>query len=1135
MKKILPLLLLFSSLIPFSAQNIYPSYQDGKIWFKVKQNYRTLSSLNDNNEKLPIGTLPFLEKISKNHSIKNLSLPFSKAKKKDLFARIYLLEINDAEKIDLVINELISSHCVEYAEKVPLEKTSLTPNDPSLGSQWGLTKISATSAWNYFSANSNVIVAIVDDGVERTHPDLAASIWINTGDNNNNGIDDDQNGYIDDSNGWDVADNDNNPNPTTNAYDHGTHVAGIVGARSNNNIGVASIGFSVKIMPVKASNNPGSVNAGYNGIIYAVDNGADVINMSWGGYASSTTAQTIIDYAYNAGVVCIAAAGNDNLSTMTYPSGYNHVISVAASSSNDTKAGFSNYGSWVDITAPGQNIYSTTVGASYGNKSGTSMASPMVAGLAGLMLSLNPSLTVANIENCLKSTADNINAVNSGFIGQLGTGRINADMAMSCVSATLAWAPIADFSANFTTITAGGSVNFTNLSVYNPTSFSWSFQGGTPATSTLATPPSITYNTPGTYSVQLTASNANGTDSEVKTAYIIVNPASGCLKMNFPAPTTWSGTNYYTGATPGADGWVNGVNLYNNKEKAMYFDASASAYTKMTNVWIGFGRAYSSNPNKIVTIKIYDGSTGTPGALLGSSTVSMGTIMADVQGNFYTEVDFTNNPITLPASKRFFVSVDLTGLCWNCTPKDTLNIVSNTNGQTTPSAIWEKQSNNLWYQYGTANTWTLNASLYIHPWLTNEPSLSTFVPSATTICQGNTISFNGTGSTYQDTLLWYFPGGTPIISNNIVQTVNYNSPGNYNAILYVIGGGCNQFDSSFVNITVHPTPNIAISSANTDICPGASTTLTATGASGYSWTPPAGLNTTNGATVIASPLSNTQYNVTGINANGCSANAVIQIDVQQPTNAVISLPSTSGCQGIAFTYDGSMSTDADNFSWNIAGASPNTSTLAVGNAIFNTPGTYTVYLNTTNSCGSTDNDSMVVTINPITIPFITGPSSACVGDSLLFDASSSFNSSTYQWNFPGGSPASSNAVNTSTQFNTPGTYTVTLSTGNGCGVNSSATVVTINTCLGIQNNSNQHTLFYNPVNDAVTIEFSENMTSGTYILNIYNAIGQLVQFSSLDYNGNASKYELNLGSQSHGIYFVHFFKNEILEIKKIVK
>jgi subtilisin family serine protease len=606
MKKLLLGVALFTTVLGVQAQTVYQNYQDGKIWFKVKKDYRILSSLEEQPSKLPVSTLPFLNSIEKGHSLVSLSKPFHSAKDAGL-QRTYLLKISDKQNVDQVIAQLVASGAVEYAEKVPIDRKSLTPNDPSYSSQWGLTKISAPAAWNYFSSGSNIVVAIVDDAVERTHPDLNPSLWINTGDNTTNGIDDDGNGYIDDINGWDVGDNDNNPNPTTLAYDHGTHVAGIVGATSNNNTGVASIGYSVKLMAVKATDNASSVSDGYAGIIYAVDNGADVINMSWGGYTSSTTGQNVINYAHNAGVVLIAAAGNDNLSTMLYPAGYNWVISVAASASNDAKASFSNYGNWIDVTAPGANIYSTTVNATYGNKSGTSMASPMVAGLAGLMLSLNPSLTTTDIENCIKNNTDNINAMNGSYIGQLGTGRINANLSMQCVSATLNWPPVADFVANTTTVTAGGSVSFTNLSVYNPTSYTWSFQSGTPASSNLATPPSIVYNTPGTYSVSLTATNANGSDVETKVAYITVVAASGCTKINFPAPGTWTATQYYTGATVGQDGWVNGVNVYGDKEKAMYFDASASPYTQMVNLWLAFGKAYSSNSAKIVPIKVYDG------------------------------------------------------------------------------------------------------------------------------------------------------------------------------------------------------------------------------------------------------------------------------------------------------------------------------------------------------------------------------------------------------------------------------------------------------------------------------------------------------------------------------------------------
>ena len=297
----------------------------------------------------------------------------------------------------------------------------------------------------------------------------------------------------------------------------------------------------------------------------------------------------------------------------------------------------------------------------------------MVAGLAGLMLSLNHYLTVDDIENCIKTNATNINSMNPSYIGQLGGGRIDANLAMSCVFSTLALPPTADFVANSTTITAGGSVHFTNLSQhgYAGTTYSWTFTGGTPATSTLETPPAITYNTAGTYAVSLTATNTNGSDVETKTAYITVTAAGGCMKINYPTPGAWTPSNYYTGATVGADGWINGLNVYADKEKAMYFDASTSPYTYLTNVWIAFGLATTANSAKIVPVRIYDGTSGTPGTLLGTSNVTMGEIVNDVNNGYYTQVDFTNNPVTLPASKLFFVSVDLTNLSWTGTPKDT--------------------------------------------------------------------------------------------------------------------------------------------------------------------------------------------------------------------------------------------------------------------------------------------------------------------------------------------------------------------------------------------------------------------------------------------------------------------------------
>ncbi|WP_343748993.1 S8 family serine peptidase [Fluviicola sp.] len=949
MKKLLALL----ALIPLGlfAQTVHLNYQDGKIWLKLNNEVRIAQPLKEDPFKIPAQSIPGLESVVSKYGFVNLSKPFYAAKTSEILQRTYLLELSSIQDIEKCIKELEQLKGVEYAEKVPLDRMCLTPNDPSFSSQWGLTNINAPAAWNYFSSGSNVVIAIVDDAVERTHADLSPNLWVNPGEIPGNGIDDDNNGYVDDINGYDVSDNDNNPNPPGSTFDHGTHVAGIASARSNNGTGVASIGFSCKLMCVKSTNSAGSITNGYDGIVYAASSGANIINMSWGGPGSSITAQNIINYAVGKGCILIAAAGNDNVSSQFYPAAYNNVVSVAATTSTNAKASFSNYGSWIDVSAPGNNIYSTTVGNSYGNKSGTSMASPMVAGLAGLMKSLNPNMPNNDLINCLLSTAANINAQNPSYVGQLGSGRIDAAAAMACVSASLSNPPVADFSASNTTLSAGGSTVFTDLSTYNPTTWNWTFTGGTPASFSGQNPPSITYSTPGTYTVTLTVTNANGSDSETKTNYITVGAASSCQQINLPTPAGWTPSNYYTGATVGADGWINGMNVYLDKQKAMYFDASASSNTVLNNVWIAFGRAYSANPAKIVPVYVYDGTSGTPGTLLGTTNITMGQIMTDVSGGFYTEVSFVNNPVTLPASKKFFVSVGLTNLQWAAGVKDTLSIVSNSTGQTTPSAIWEQQSNNTWYQYTTAGSWNLSASLYIHPFLTNTPTQAVITPSTLNICQGNPINFSAAGSTYQDTLLWYFPGGTPsVVPSNPTVDVSYFTPGSYQAILYVVGGGCSLFDSAFVNITVNASPSLSVSGTNT-ICNGSSTILTASGASSYSWSPPTGLTTTAGSTVTANPTTTTTYAITGVSLNGCSSTSTITINVNNTPTALIEFVDSTVACPTSVSFDGSNSSGADNFSWSFPGGTPASSNSSSPTATFGVDGIVTVQLTTSNSCG----------------------------------------------------------------------------------------------------------------------------------------------------------------------------------------
>lgn len=1037
-------LLLAFALLPLLAfaQSSVAEFQDGKIWFKLDNEIRVAASLSEDPRHISEQTIPGLEQIVKKYGFQNLSKPFAAAKNSIVLQRTYLLEFSDHARTGQLIKELEALRGVEYAEKVPLDRLCLTPNDPSFGSQWGLSVIGAPTAWNYFSSGSSVVIAIVDDAIERTHGDLSPNLWVNPGEIAGNNIDDDGNGYIDDINGYDVGSNDNNPNPPSGSYDHGTHVAGIASARSNNGTGVASIGFSCKLMCVKSTNTASGITNGYDGVVYAAASGADVINMSWGGPTFTTTGQNVVNYAAGQGCILIAAAGNDDVSTQFYPAAFNNVVSVAATSSNDAKAGFSNYGSWIDVSAPGNNIYSTTVGNTYGNKSGTSMASPMVAGLAGLMKSLNPNMPAQDLINCLLSTATNINAQNPSYIGELGSGRINAAAAMACVSASLASAPVADFAANFTTINAGGSVQFTDLSTYNPTSWSWSFPGGTPATFNGQNPPSIVYNTPGTYNAVLTVTNANGSDVETKTNYILVNAASTCEAINLPLPAGWTPANYFTGASVGADGWINGMNVYLDKQKAMYFDASASPNTILNNVYIGFGLAYSANPNKIVAVRIYDGTTGTPGAQIGMLSTTMGQIMADVDGGYYTEVSFVNSPVTLPASKKFFVSVDLTNLQWTAGVKDTLSIASNSNGQTTPSAIWEQQSNNTWYQYGTAGSWNLNASLLVHPFITSANSQAVITPSALTICSGNAVDFDATGSTYEDTLLWYFPGGTPnVLPSAPTASVTYATPGTYDAILYTIGGGCSLFDSAFVTITVNPTPVVSVTGGSA-ICNGMSTTITASGASTYTWSPATGLNMTTGPVVTATPASTTTYTVTGSTA-GCTGTTFVSIQVDNPPVAAIA------------------------------------------------------FSDSTVSCPTT----------------------------VIFDGSNSSGATTFDWAFPGGTPATSNASTPSVDFSTDGTVNVTLTTTNNCGSDAESFTIDVETncSAGLEEAEIAFLVTYNPETAVVTIVSDNGLPQGMTAV-VLNELGQ--QLVSKKVIVQSEMLEFPVGNLAAGMYFVHLVSGE---------
>lgn len=340
---------------------------------------------------------------------------------------------------------------------VPFSAHALLPADPEFSQQEFLRTINAPDAWNITWGSSDIIVAIIDSGVDIFNPDLKDNIWVNTDEAANNGVDDDRNGYVDDVNGWDFVSKTNNVLPQFDVasgisevnINHGTLVAGVVGARGGNDLGVAGVAWRVSLMPLRVLNGAGIGNtfAVAQAIDYARENGARIINLSFVGSQASETLKLALERAYNAGILIVSASGNelkDGIDLDIQPEypicskgsfNEDYTLGVAALDSNLKKASFANYGATcIDISAPGVGVYTTQyMNSAYpeyreswgGWWSGTSVAVPQVSGAAALALSVNPRLSLVKLREIILQTATPIDAVNPEYSGKLGSGLLN--------------------------------------------------------------------------------------------------------------------------------------------------------------------------------------------------------------------------------------------------------------------------------------------------------------------------------------------------------------------------------------------------------------------------------------------------------------------------------------------------------------------------------------------------------------------------------------------------------------------------------------------------------------------------------------------------------------------------------------
>jgi hypothetical protein len=319
---------------------------------------------------------------------------------------VRVMTVSPAQR-DAVLQRLRRHANIEFAEPDYIARHCLSPNDPyfASGAEWHLPKISAPSAWNVTTGSTNVILAVVDSGADLAHSDLAGRFLP----------------------GYNFVNNSSDP---TDDNGHGTAVSGTAAATGNNGIGVAGLAWNCRILPVKVTDSTGSAtySAVAQGIIYAADHGARVINLSLGGPSASATLQSAVDYAWSKGVVIIAAAGNNGNNLPSYPGACNHVIAVSALQSNDTLPSWSSYGSYVSLSAPGVGIWTSCTNNTYVSWSGTSFSSPIVAGVATLVASVNPTLSNTQIVNILKGTAADLGS--AGYDIYYGQGRVNANSAV---------------------------------------------------------------------------------------------------------------------------------------------------------------------------------------------------------------------------------------------------------------------------------------------------------------------------------------------------------------------------------------------------------------------------------------------------------------------------------------------------------------------------------------------------------------------------------------------------------------------------------------------------------------------------------------------------------------------------------
>ena len=373
--------------------------------------FKKFSDEGSKGEVVGLGNVQIKKFKSNSATLKVLKKILKAESKNTLAFDVVKVEVPASNIADLIgtINALNNVPGVVFSEPNAKVKAVARPNDSRLSELWGLFAIKADEVWSSQQGTGATTVAVVDSGIDINHEDLKANLWTNSAEIPNNGLDDDFNGFVDDIHGWDFIDNDNSPN---DEHGHGTHCAGVIGARGNNSIGVTGVAWNTKIMPIKvlSGNGAGDTYSVFNGLLYAIANGAKVLSNSYTSASPSVLLANAIRFANDSDRLFVASAGNDSAGKASYPAYYTNaftnMLSVTSSQSNGSLSPFSNVGDGVDIAAPGSKILSTMNNNLYAVLSGTSMSAPFVAGTAALLWDSFPSKSMNEIRKEILNGSD---------------------------------------------------------------------------------------------------------------------------------------------------------------------------------------------------------------------------------------------------------------------------------------------------------------------------------------------------------------------------------------------------------------------------------------------------------------------------------------------------------------------------------------------------------------------------------------------------------------------------------------------------------------------------------------------------------------------------------------------------------